>query len=130
MPEFGDTLSILASGLRAQGQRLRHVSENISNADTPGYRRKTVAFSAMLEGGRETGEIRVGRVMLDRTDLRRVHDPSHPMSDEDGYFDASNVNLITEIADAREAQRSYEANLKMFEQTRRMSGALMDILKR
>ena len=30
----------------------------------------------------------------------------------------------------REAQRSYEANLKMFEQTRRMSGALLDILKR
>jgi flagellar basal-body rod protein FlgC len=38
--------------------------------------------------------------------------------------------LIIEIADAREAQRSYEANLKMFEQTRKMSASLLDLLRR
>ena len=130
MAEFSDALRIIASGLRAQGQRLRHVSENISNADTPGYRRKTVAFRAELEAGRPTGGIEVGRVRLDRTELRRVHNPAHPLAGEDGHYDGSNVNLLLEIADAREAQRSYEANLKMFEQTRRMSGALMDLLKR
>jgi flagellar basal-body rod protein FlgC len=40
------------------------------------------------------------------------------------------VDLMIEIADAREAQRSYEANLKMFDQTRQMSASLMDLLKR
>ncbi|UWQ21836.1 flagellar basal body rod protein FlgC [Jannaschia sp. W003] len=130
MAGFGDALRIVASGMRAQGQRLRHVSENISNADTPGYRRKTVGFLAEVEAGRPTGAVRVGRVQLDRSEPRRVHDPAHPLAGADGTYEASNVNLLTEIADAREAQRSYEANLKMFEQTRRMSGALFDLLKR
>jgi len=52
------------------------------------------------------------------------------MANENGYYDGSNVNLIVEITDAREAQRSYEANLKMFDQVRNMSSALMDLLKR
>ncbi|NKW79061.1 flagellar basal body rod protein FlgC, partial [Rhodobacteraceae bacterium R_SAG7] len=44
MSDFSKSLSVTASGLRAQAARLTHVSENISNADTPGYRRKTVSF--------------------------------------------------------------------------------------
>ncbi|WP_308915873.1 flagellar basal body rod protein FlgC [Jannaschia sp. LMIT008] len=130
MTEFSDALRILSSGLKAQGQRIRHVAENISNADTPGYRRKTVAFQAMVDEGRRSGEVEAGPVRLDRADLRRIHDPNHPMAGPDGFYDGSNVNLILEIADAQEAQRSYEANLKMFEQTRRMSSSLYDILKR
>jgi flagellar basal-body rod protein FlgC len=130
MAEFSDALRILASGLKAQGQRIRHVSENISNADTPGYRRKVVAFEEMVDRGRRTGEVETGRVMLDRSELRRIHDPGHAMAGPDGFYDGSNVNLILEIGDAREAQRSYEASLKMFEQTRRMSSELMDIIKR
>ena len=130
MAEFSDALRILASGMRAQGQRIRHVSENLSNADTPGYRRKTVAFRQAVEDGRRTGAVETGRVLLDRSDLRQVYDPSHPMAGTDGFYAGSNVNMILEIADAREAQRSYEANLKMFEQTRRMSSKLLDILKR
>ena len=130
MSEFTDALRILTSGLRVQGQRIRHVSENISNADTPGYRRKTVAFEAMVRDGRRTGEVEAGRVLLDESELRRIHDPAHPMADQSGFYDGSNVNLVLEIADAREAQRSYEANVKMFEQTRRMSSRLYDILNR
>jgi flagellar basal-body rod protein FlgC len=37
---------------------------------------------------------------------------------------------MIELADAREAQRSYEANLKMFEQARKMSSSLMELLRR
>jgi flagellar basal-body rod protein FlgC len=69
-------------------------------------------------------------VRLDRTELSKVFDPSHPMADETGYYDGSNVDLIVEIADAREAQRSYEANLKMFGQAREMTRNLLDLLKR
>ena len=47
-----------------------------------------------------------------------------------GHYDGSNVNLLIEIADAREAQRSYEANLKLFDQVRQMSTSLMELLRR
>lgn len=130
MAEFSEALGILSSGMRSQSQRLRHVAENIANVDTPGYRRKTVDFRAEVGAGRDTGAIEAGPVRLSRAELPRIHDPAHPMADADGYHDGSNVDLVTEIADAREAQRSYEANLKMFEQVRRMSSQLYDVLKR
>ena len=130
MSEFSRALSVTASGLKAQAARLRHVSENISNADTPGFRRKTVPFEAVRELQSDVEHVRTGRVTLDRRDLEEIYDPSHPLADESGHYEGSNVDLMIEIADAREAQRSYEANLKMFEQTRSMSASLMDLLRR
>ncbi len=129
MSDFANSLSVSSSGLKAQANRLRHVSENISNADTPGYRRKSVPFEAVRNIETNVEQVRVGRVILDRSDLQKIYDPTHPMSDESGHYDGSNVDLMIEIADAREAQRSYEANLKMFDQTRNMSSALMDLLR-
>ncbi|OED48569.1 flagellar basal body rod protein FlgC [Leisingera sp. S232] len=130
MSEFSRALSVTASGLKAQASRLRHVSENISNADTPGYRRKTVPFESVRELQTDVEHVRTGRIALDRRDLEEVYDPSHPLADESGHYKGSNVDLMIEIADAREAQRSYEANLKMFEQTRSMSTSLMELLRR
>ncbi|MEV8465964.1 flagellar basal body rod protein FlgC [Fluviibacterium sp. DFM31] len=128
MGDFLDSFSIAASGMRAQAKRLRHVAENIANADTPGYRRKSIPFHAAAADSR--GEVRTGRVQLDPAELSLIHDPTHPMADGTGHYQGSNVNSILEIADSREAQRSYEANLKMFDQTRKMSGALLDLLRR
>ncbi len=130
MSDFSKALSVTASGLRAQAARLTHVSENISNADTPGFRRKTVSFEAVRDLDSDVSQVRVGRVALDQTELEDVYDPSHPLADESGHYQGSNVNLMIEIADAREAQRTYEANLKMFDQTRQMSASLMELLRR
>jgi flagellar basal-body rod protein FlgC len=130
MADFSDAMNITASGMRAQAARLRHVSENIANADTPGYQRKTISFSAVMEAGQPTGVVETGRVRLDRTALDQIYDPAHPMADANGNYDGSNVNLLIEIADAREAQRSYEANLKLFDQVRQMSSSLMDLLRK
>ncbi|MGJ8617933.1 MAG: flagellar basal body rod protein FlgC, partial [Sulfitobacter sp.] len=122
--------SVSSSGLRAQAMRLRHLSENISNADTPGYRRKTISFETAFAAGDGVAEVEPGRVKLDKSNLEKLYDPTHPMADESGHYSGTNVDLMIELADAREAQRSYEANLKMFEQTRKMSSGLMDLLRR
>ena len=130
MSDFANSLSVSSSGLRAQAARLRHLSENISNADTPGYRRKLVSFETVAGGRNTVAAVEAGRVRLDQTALEQIYDPSHPLANESGQYDGSNVNLLIELADAREAQRSYEANLKMFEQTRKMSAGLLDLLRR
>lgn len=130
MSGFSNTLEILASGMRSQSQRLQHVSENIANSDTPGYRRKAVSFEQVMKSDAAPGSVQLGPVQLDRAELPSIFDPSHPMADESGHYDGSNVDLIIELADAREAQRSYEATLKMFEQTRKMSSQLNELLKR
>ena len=126
MSDLLKSLSYAASGMEAQAMRLRHVSENIANADTPGYHRKIVSFQEEMQ----TGQLKVGPVTLDRGELLRVYDPGHPLADETGHYDGSNVDLVIEIADAREAQRSYEANLRMFDQTRQMTQSLFDLLRR
>ncbi|MGB0959133.1 MAG: flagellar basal body rod protein FlgC [Halocynthiibacter sp.] len=130
MNDFSSALSISASGMRAQAQRLRYTSENIANIDTPGYQRKTFSLSPEVVEGQRTGGVSTGDVQLDKTALPKVFDPSHPLANADGYYMGSNVNTLIEIADAREAQRSYEANLKMFDQARQMSTAALDLLRR
>jgi flagellar basal-body rod protein FlgC len=127
MADLHRTLALSMSGMAAQAARLVHVSENIANADTPGYRRKTVPFEAVPGGG---GLVRAGPVRLDPRAPARIYDPGHPLADESGHYDGSNVDLVVEIADAREAQRSYEANLRMFDQARQMQAALIDLLRR
>lgn len=129
MSDLFQTMGVAASGMRAQGTRLRHVSENLANTDTPGYRRKVVPFRADVDVN-GVSRVETGRVQLDQSALKTVHDPAHPLADETGRYDGSNVNTLLEIADSREAQRSYEANLRMFDQARQMTTALLDLLKR
>lgn len=127
MTDFARTTAIAASGMEAQSMRLRLISENIANADTPGYRRKLAAFEAAVS---DDGRLRLGPVRLDTAPVAEVHDPGHPLADADGNRQGSNVDIIIEMADAREAQRSYEANLRMFDQARQMSSDLLGLLRR
>lgn len=126
MTDFSSALRVTSSALRMQAQRLQLISQNIANIDTPGFRRKM----APVETAQDSGDVALGRTFLDQRALEKIYQPGHPLADASGHFDGSNVDLIMEIADAREAQRSYEANLKMFQQTRQMSSALNELLRR
>ncbi|KGJ06628.1 flagellar basal-body rod protein FlgC [Paracoccus halophilus] len=130
MTDMLSAVDLAASGMRAQSVRLRHISENIANVDTPGYRRKIVAFREEMDFGRATGAVTAGPTRYDRRELPEVFDPAHPMAGDDGYYRGSNVDLVVEIADAKEAGRSYEANLRVFEQSRQMSSSLLDLIRR
>ena len=126
MADLIASLSYSASGMEAQAARLRHVAENISNVDTPGYHRKLVSFHENID----SGTVETGPVVLDRSPLDQVYDPGNPLADASGHYDGSNVDLVVEVADAREAQRSYEANLKIFDQARQMTEGLFELLRR
>jgi flagellar basal-body rod protein FlgC len=129
MDEMTRTMAASASGMAAQAARVRLSAENIANADTPGYRRKTVSFEqAFLQG--DVRAVATGPVRLDQAELARIYDPTNPLAGPDGSYRGSNVNLIVEVADAREANRSYEANLRMFDQARQMASSLLDLLRR
>ncbi len=130
MSDLLNTLALSASGMKAQSTRLRHISENIANVDTPGFHRKLVSFETRRAERDGVPLVEPGRVQLDQGPLERIFDPAHPMADESGHYDGSNVDLVIEIADARQAQRSYEANLKMFDQARKMTSSLFDLLRK
>ncbi len=130
MNTFMNSMEAAASGMRAQGVRMRVVSENIANADTPGYQRKLLSFNTVLDSVSRATLVSADRISLDQSALEEKFDPSHPMADENGNVEMSNVKLLVEMADGREASQSYEANLATFKQAREMYASLLDVLKR
>lgn len=129
-------MAVSASGMKAQGVRLRVIAENMANAnstaETPGdlpYRRKVVSFKNELDRNLDVNTVRVARIDVDRKDFTRRYDPSHPSADTDGYVLLPNVSSIIESMDMREAQRSYEANLSVIDSTRQMLTRTLDILR-
>jgi len=134
--DFLKTLTIAASGLRAQAGRMRIISENIANADStpqrPGsdpYRRKITTFRSELDRTLDAQVVELGRVQTDSSDFRLKYEPGHPSADVNGNVKYPNVNSVIELTDMREAQRSYEANINVISATRRMIQRTIDILK-
>ena len=134
--DISKAIAISASGMDAQTARLRVIAENLANQDstgsTPGadaYRRKTISFEDKLNTELGVDTVRVRKVGVDKSDLPKRFDPSHPAADADGYVRTPNVNSFVEIMDMREAQRSYSANLNVMEVTRTMLSRTIELLK-
>ncbi|BCH64958.1 MULTISPECIES: flagellar basal body rod protein FlgC [Rhizobium/Agrobacterium group] len=129
-------LKIAGSGLDVQSTRLRIVSENIANAqstgDTPGanpYRRKTITFGSEMDRATGTEIVKVKKLGFDKSKFTEEYDPSNPAADAKGYVKMPNVNVLIEMADMREANRTYEANLQSVKQTRDLITSTLDLLK-
>jgi flagellar basal-body rod protein FlgC len=45
--------------------------------------------------------------------MKLVHDPSHPMANEEGFVTMPNVNVVEEMVDMISASRSYQNNVDM-----------------
>jgi flagellar basal-body rod protein FlgC len=130
------TLKVAASGLHAQSRRLTVVSQNLANAEatgtTPGsdpYRRQMIAFDSTFDDALGASLVRVDGVDLDRAPFRVEHNPGHPAADASGYVKLPNVNMLVEMADMREANRSYLANLQVIKQAREMISMTIDLLR-
>jgi flagellar basal-body rod protein FlgC len=134
--ELGKSMMISASGMRAQAQRLRVISENLANANstsrTPGdepYRRKIVTFRNVLDRDIGAEMVEPAKITRDPSEFALKYDPAHPAANADGYVQLPNVNGLIEMMDMREAQRSYEANLKVIEAARGMLMQTIDLLR-
>jgi flagellar basal-body rod protein FlgC len=130
------SLSIASSGLEAQSTRMRIVSENLANASSTGrttgadpYQRKTVTFDAEMNRAAGAQLVKVKEIGVDQTPFPVEYDPGHPAADKAGYVKLPNVNMMIEMADMRETNRSYEANLQVVKQVRSMLGMTIDLLR-
>jgi flagellar basal-body rod protein FlgC len=130
------SMTIAGSGLEAQSSRLRVVSENIANADSTGpiggadpYRRKTITFDSVMNRTEGVNMVRVKDLGVDQAPFRLEYEPGHQAADEKGYVKRPNVNVLVEMSDMRETNRSYEANLQIFKQARAMAAMTIDMLK-
>ncbi len=130
------TLKVAASGLTAQSERLRIVSENLANAQstgsTPGadpYQRKTIIFSAEVDRAVGASTVDVASINRDQSAYPIEFLPGHEAADENGYVKMPNVNVLVEMADMTEANRSYEANLQVVKQARDLISMTIDLMR-
>ena len=126
---ISQAMNAAAHGMDAQAHRLQVVSENLSNADTHGYKRKLITFENEMNRATGQAEVKVGNVSLDQAPGDILFDPSHPLANGEGYVTLSNVDMMIELSDAREASRSYEANLTTFKQAAQMYSGLISLLR-
>ena len=131
---LAQALKTAGGALTAQSTRLRVIAENIANAavtaSVPGgdpYRRKVVTFEAPQEGYSEAPQ--VASIDMDQRPFRLEYEPGHPAADVNGYVKHANVDMTIELADMREANRSYLANLQVARQARDAISATIDLLR-
>jgi len=137
MTDINDAMVISAYGMRAQGERTRIISENIANSGTAPltpdgepYARKVITFKNEMDRNYDTRLVKVEDIADDRRgEFPLKYMPDHPGANEAGYVEMPNVNILIEMNDMREAQRSYEANLGMIEQSRTMMLRTIDLLR-
>jgi len=134
--EFEKAMQVATSGMMAQNVRVRVISQNIANADSvatsPGgrpYQRQTVSFKNVLDRASGVEVVEIGDIGVDRSEFGRQFDPGHPAADKNGYVLLPNVKPLIEMVDLRQAQRSYEANLRVVDVTRTMVSRTIDMLR-
>lgn len=130
------SVRIAGSGIEAQSTRLRVVSENLANANSTGrtagsdpYRRKTITFDGEVDKMTGASLVKTKEGGVDPSPFRVDYEPGHPAADANGYVKLPNVNMLIEMADMREANRSYEANLQVVKQVRSMVSMTIDLLR-
>lgn len=136
MSNLSISADIAFSGMKAQSERLRVISENMANSESVGirpgedpYRRQVVTFKNYVDKDTGAEMVKVDKIVKDQSQFEKKYSPNHPAADAAGYVTLPNVNPLVEIMDMKEAQRAYEANLTMVETARGMNSKVLDILK-
>ena len=131
------SMAIAASGMRAQSNRMRTISENIANANSTAtsaggdpYRRKVPTMQSEFDRTLNATMVESGKPAEDMSDFRQQYDSGNPAADKQGYVKLPNVNPLVEIMDMREAQKSYEADLTVMEASKTMLSRTVDLLRR
>src|SRR4029077_7504014 len=111
-------------------------SQNIANAHSSGsmpgadpYSRQTVSFESEMDRTLGANVANVKSIGVDSSPFKLEHDPGNPAADEGGMVKMPNVDVLTELADMREANRSYEANLQVAKQSADMLNTTISLMK-
>jgi flagellar basal-body rod protein FlgC len=110
--------NVSGSAVSAQSQRLNVVASNLANADSVAgpdgqpYKARQVVFQTQMMDAEQTAAgVRVAQLTEDNAAPRRLHNPDHPLADEEGYVTMSNVNVVEEMVNMISASRSYQTNV-------------------
>ena len=110
--------NVSGSAVSAQSQRLNVVASNLANADAvagpdgQAYKSRQVVFETVRLGSDASSGVKVSAIKESNEPFKRVHNPTHPSADAEGYVNQSNVNPVEEMVNMISASRSYQNNVK------------------
>ena len=110
---------VSASAISAQSQRLNVVASNLANVDAvagpdgQAYKARQVVFQTVPVGTDKAPGDTVSSITESQDPGRRVHNPTHPSADAEGYVNHSNVNPVEEMVNMISASRSYQNNVEV-----------------
>lgn len=111
--------NVSGSAISAQSQRLNVVASNLANVeavagpDGQTYKARQVIFQTTPMGSDGAAGVRISGMNESNAAGRRVHEPSHPSADAEGYVNHSNVNAVEEMVNMISASRSYQNNVEV-----------------
>jgi flagellar basal-body rod protein FlgC len=140
--DFSIPFKICSSGLAAQRTKMDVITSNLANVSTTRtpeggpYKRKEVVlgsqsavddFDGRLQDALQTVEVQ--EIVEDKNGIKLIHDPAHPDADEKGFVAMPNINVVHEMAEMINVNRSYEACATAFDATKNMALKTLDIGK-
>jgi len=111
--------NVSGSAVSAQSQRLNVVASNLANADAvagpdgQAYKSRQVVFETVRLGSDASSGVKVSAIRESNEPFKRVHNPTHPSADAEGYVNQSNVNPVEEMVNMISASRSYQNNVEV-----------------
>lgn len=142
------------NGLATQRDAMQIATDNVANALTPGYKAKKPIFAAkgseqsfsellaVMQTDREPGEMaavlmgdrvgmgsQVAQIQVDQTEGAKLYMPNHPMADEDGMVEMSNVDSAGEMIGMMQSVRQYKANLSIVEMAKKAANEALQMNK-
>ncbi|RUW83180.1 flagellar basal body rod protein FlgC, partial [Mesorhizobium sp. M1E.F.Ca.ET.063.01.1.1] len=86
-------------------------------------------FQSELDRASGGSLVEVSSIARDPSDFPIEFQPGNEAADEKGYVKMPNVNVLVEMADMSEANRSYEANLQVIKQARDLISMTIDLMR-
>ncbi|HQC87063.1 MAG TPA: flagellar basal body rod protein FlgC [Rhodoferax sp.] len=111
--------NVSGSAVSAQSQRLNVVASNLANADAvagpdgQAYKSRQVVFETVRLGSDASSGVKVSAIKESNEPFKRMHNPTHPSADAEGYVNQSNVNPVEEMVNMISASRSYQNNVEV-----------------
>jgi flagellar basal-body rod protein FlgC len=140
--DFSIPFKICSSGLAAQRAKMDVITSNLANVGTTRtpeggpYKRKEVVlgsrdavddFDSQLRDVLQAVEVK--EIVEDKNGIKLIYDPAHPDADEKGFVAMPNINVVNEMAEMINVNRSYEACATAFDATKNMALKTLDIGK-
>lgn len=126
MPQPANLFTTVQRGLSAQMVRMNAAASNLANAgsvagsEAEAYRPLRPVFSEEFDRASGLATVRVAGVFRSDAAPVKLHDPNHPLADDDGNVWQAPVDETAEMVEVMEASRHYQNLLEALQTAKQL----------